>query len=98
MNGGQDAAPGKVVVWPDTEKQVVNGAIHTPMAAEDVVENYSGGGGGWGDPFQRDPQAVLSDVRDGYVSLQSARDEYGVVIHAENWTVDEGATTALRNG
>ena len=96
MNGGQDAAPGKVVVWPGTEKQIVNGAIHTRMAAEDVIENYSGGGGGWGDPKQRDPQLVLADVRDELVSLCSAREDYGVAINTENWTVDEEATAALR--
>jgi N-methylhydantoinase B len=38
------------------------------------------GGGGYGDPFERDPRAVLDDVLNGYVSLEAARREYGVVI------------------
>jgi N-methylhydantoinase B len=39
-----------------------------------------GGGGGWGDPFERDPQAVLDDVLDEYVSVEGARRDYGVVL------------------
>ncbi len=96
MNGGSDALAGKVVVWPGTEKEEVTGAIHYPMAAEDVIENHSGGGGGWGDPKKRDPQLVLADVRDEFVSLQSAHDDYGVAIDRETWTVNEEATAALR--
>ena len=96
MNGGLDGAVGKVIVWPGTEKEHANGAIHTPMDGGDVIENYSGGGGGWGDPTQRDPQLVLKDVRDGYVSESSAREDYGVAIDTVNWIVDEEATAALR--
>ena len=39
-----------------------------------------GGGGGWGDPLDRDPQAVLDDVLDEYVSVEGARRDYGVVL------------------
>ena len=55
----------------------------------------SGGGGGWGDPRARDPQKVLRDVRNGVVSLESARRDYGVAIDPESWTVDEGETGRL---
>ena len=96
MNGGHDAVSGKVVVWPGTDKESANGAVHTPMAAEDVIKNSSGGGGGWGDPKERDPQLVLSDVRDGYVSVRSARENYGVAIDTEKWIVNEETTAALR--
>ena len=96
MNGGKDAVSGTVTVWPETEKESPNGAVHTPMEAEDVIRNSSGGGGGWGNPLERDPQRVLDDVRDGYVSERSAREDYGVVIHTENWTINESATAVLR--
>lgn len=56
----------------------------------------SAGGGAVGDAFRRDPRAVLADVLDGYVSLDSAREEYGVVIDGERLVVDEPATKALR--
>jgi len=53
------------------------------------------GGGGWGDPLEREPRRVLADVREGYVSARSAREDYGVVLTAEG-EVDDAATSALR--
>jgi N-methylhydantoinase B len=59
-----------------------------------------GGGGGWGDPLARDPQAVLDDVLDEYVSVVGASRDYGVVLEGslEELTleVDEVGTHALR--
>lgn len=54
------------------------------------------GGGGWGDPFMRDPQRVLRDVRDEVVSVAGAARDYGVVIGADGRSVDLTATAALR--
>jgi N-methylhydantoinase B len=65
------------------------------LAAGDVLRVLTGGGGGHGDPFERPAAAVLSDVLDGKVSLQAARESYGVVIEAE--MVDEAATRRLRS-
>ena len=67
------------------------------------------GGGGYGDPLTRDPQAVLRDVLNGFVSLEAAREDYGVVIRRqasddetvllpEDFVVDEAATSTLRTG
>ena len=53
-------------------------------------------GGGYGDPLERDPEAVLGDVLDGYVSLTGARDDYGVVIDEYAQAVDIGTTEKLR--
>jgi N-methylhydantoinase B len=55
------------------------------------------GPGGWGDPLEREPARVLRDVRNEFVSLASARDDYGVVIDAATWTVDETATRRRRD-
>ncbi len=52
-------------------------------------------GGGYGDPQKRDPERVLADVLDGFVSLDEAREHYGVSIR-EDMTVDMAATAALR--
>jgi N-methylhydantoinase B len=54
------------------------------------------GGGGWGDPLERDPEAVLRDVLDEYVSVEGAERDYGVIIDVHNWKVDEAATTQRR--
>ncbi|EGD02251.1 hypothetical protein B1M_22482, partial [Burkholderia sp. TJI49] len=60
------------------------------------------GGGGWGDPFARDPAKVLADVRDEYVSVAGAARDYGVVVTGdprrdpEGLRIDEAATRRLR--
>ena len=61
-----------------------------------VISYRTCGGGGYGPPQARDPEAVLRDVREGKVSLERARDIYRVAINPEIWTVDQGETTKLR--
>ena len=62
----------------------------------DTISFYSAGGGGYGDPLERDPQAVERDVLYGYVSVESAAKEYGVVIDSDSLKVDAGKTEKLR--
>lgn len=62
----------------------------------DRVIDYCQGGCGVGDPLDRDPELVLKDVRDELVSLESARRDYGVVIHPKTWQIDREATATLR--
>jgi N-methylhydantoinase B len=68
-------------------------------AGQRIMYDY-GGGGGWGDPLDRDPQAVLDDVLDEYVSVEAAGTDYGVVLTGslEDLTlaVDHTATEELR--
>ena len=54
------------------------------------------GGGGWGDPLERDAERVAADVKEGYVSEEAARDQYGVVLKAKTVDIDAVATTARR--
>jgi N-methylhydantoinase B len=54
------------------------------------------GGGGWGSPFERDPDAVASDVRNEKVSVRSAREHYGVVV-SKSGRIDVGETRRLRS-
>ena len=54
------------------------------------------GGGGWGDPFTRDPERVLRDVRDGVVSSEAAAKHYGVVLTPDGRAVDVAATAERR--
>lgn len=62
----------------------------------DVIEFHSAGGGGFGDPFERDPLAVKRDVEMGYVTLDGARRDYAVVLDPHDLTVDFEATESLR--
>jgi N-methylhydantoinase B len=65
---------------------------------EDLLTLERPGGGGLGDPFNRAPEKVLEDVRQGYVSAECAGDLYGVAVEAAEtgWRIDEEATSALR--
>lgn len=71
-------------------------------APNTVLRCLTNGGGGWGDPLTRDPQAVLRDVRNEYVSIDAAARQYGVVVvgdpqrDPEGLRLDETATAALR--
>ena len=58
--------------------------------------NYNTGGGGWGNPAERDPLAVLQDVKDGFVSVHSACEDYGVVIEPDTWKIDWRQTQERR--
>jgi N-methylhydantoinase B len=62
----------------------------------DTIEFYSAGGGGYGNPRERDPEEVAADVRNGYVSIEKARDEYGVALDPAALTADLAATRRLR--
>ncbi|MCA9906886.1 MAG: hydantoinase B/oxoprolinase family protein, partial [Anaerolineae bacterium] len=96
IGGGKEGVPGSVVVRAGTPDEVVTGAIYDYFQPEDLLINNSGGGGGWGNPFERDPEKVLWDVINDYVSLESARNDYGVVIDPATMTIDQAATAALR--
>jgi N-methylhydantoinase B len=61
-----------------------------------VIQFESAGGGGYGDPLQRDPQAVAADVVNGYVSLEKAREDYGIVIDPLTLKVDIEETDRIR--
>jgi N-methylhydantoinase B len=61
----------------------------------EVFSIQMGGGGGYGPPAERDPEAVLADVLAGKVSLQRAQDVYGVAIDPETGTVYPGQAANL---
>jgi N-methylhydantoinase B len=100
--GGRNGAPDRVVLAAGTDHAVevaptVAGFLLD--TGERLVYDF-GGGGGWGDPFARDAQAVLDDVWDEYVSIEGAARDYGVVIRGSleemNLAIDEAATADRR--
>ncbi|MFN8455960.1 MAG: hydantoinase B/oxoprolinase family protein [Anaerolineae bacterium] len=66
------------------------------VSPEEYLEIHCPGGGGIGQPFERDPQAVLGDVRSGLLPIETAREEYGVVIDPDRLIIDAEATILLR--
>jgi N-methylhydantoinase B len=67
-----------------------------PLKPGDTVQVNMNAGGGYGDPLERDPEVVLGDVLDGYVSVNGAREDYGVVIKENSLSIDRSATEELR--
>jgi N-methylhydantoinase B len=80
---------------------LVNGVSGNPyglsqLKVGDVVTMDAAGGGGYGNPLERDPEQVEADVREGYVSVETAREAYGVVIDPRTLKIDPSATEELR--
>ncbi len=71
---------------------------HVPLDDGQLVRSVTGTGGGFGDPREREPERVRDDVRDGYVTLEYAREVYAVALDPETLEVDAAATAALRSG
>jgi N-methylhydantoinase B len=95
--GGRSAAVAATLVRLPGEKELHASTSPQPMwPAETEVLYLTAGGGGWGDPLEREPSRVLRDVREGYVSAERAREDYGVVLAAGGDDVDLDATAALR--
>lgn len=86
------------------ELRYPDGTTHVPLSKELVPDvptgtvwyQQAGGGGGYGDPMLRPVEKVLKDVKNSVVSVEKARQDYGVVVNAETLTVDEAATAGLR--
>lgn len=78
--GGQPGALAKTVLNPEGEAQLLHSKEIKPLRRGDVLSIQLSGGGGFGNPRERDPAAVLRDVADGYVSLEAAREIYGVEV------------------
>lgn len=103
IEGGLPSIPQGVWLNRGTPDEQYLGALfsNVPVGPGDTFERPSAGGGGFGDALERDPKAVLEDVIDGYVSVNRAAKDYGVVIHAidpeiDEYELDEEETTKLR--
>jgi N-methylhydantoinase B len=95
--GGGPGAAGSFTLNPGTPNETdLRNTDALRVAAGDVLRIVSPGGGGRGNPFARDPEAVLRDVRAGRVSTAAARREYGVAI--VEGSVDAAQTETLRAG
>jgi len=93
--GGRAGSRSRFLLNPGSEGERDLGNIDIlTIGPGDVVHIGSGGAGGWGDPLQRDPAAVVTDIRRHLVSAEAARAVYGVVLTGEGHDAD--ATKALR--
>jgi N-methylhydantoinase B len=99
LNGGLDAEGNHVALrfggqW---KTDYVNGKVLVAtLKPGDAFRLRAGGGGGYGPPLERPPADVLEDVREGYVSVDGAKELYGVVINPTSFELDAAATETLR--
>lgn len=99
MAGGKASKITQVILNPGRNNERNLGKLDMVTVNEgDVVAALMSGAGGYGDPYERDPQAVLRDVRRDIVSIEGARDDYGVAIDANGAgaEIDEAETARLR--
>ncbi|MDP6021708.1 MAG: hydantoinase B/oxoprolinase family protein, partial [Alphaproteobacteria bacterium] len=95
VRGGRSGAPSVFLLNPGTSAEVNLGNTDIlRIDPGDEILVVSGGSGGWGDPLTREPVSVLLDVDRGFVSIDAARRDYGVVI--TDGELDATATAALR--
>jgi N-methylhydantoinase B len=96
LYGGSPGAPSANWLNPDGENRALPGKFTMTVRRGDVLRHVLAGAGGWGDPLERDPAAVLKDVRNELLSPAKARADYGVVVDSVAWIVDTAATAAAR--
>jgi N-methylhydantoinase B len=97
--GGGNGAGNHVILdqGGPNERLVTELAFNYESVPGEVIFSQSGGGGAWGPALERDPAAVLDDVLNELVSVERARDVYGVVIDPERMAVLESETAARRD-
>ena len=97
LRGGLPGAVNLIeFIYPDgTVEKPLNKDLVRGIPAGTIFREIAGGGGGFGDPHRRPAERVAEEVRYGYISVESARDDYGVVVD-EAGRLDEAATAALR--
>jgi N-methylhydantoinase B len=79
------------------ERYPTGKVLDEKLVEGDAYVLYSGGGGGFGNPLDRPVEKVKEDVRQGYVSPESAKLDYGVVLDPETFDIDEEQTLETRS-
>jgi N-methylhydantoinase B len=97
LYGGGPGRPSMNYLNPDQNPAPLPSKLTMTMKKGDLFRHEVAGGGGWGDPLERDPALVLRDVLNDFVSERAAREDYGVVLAGEPLAVDNTATHALRH-
>jgi N-methylhydantoinase B len=98
VSGGRAGRPGKIVLNPGTaeERDIPQVGDGIQLKRGDLLRLMTCGGGGWGNPFSRDPLLVQQDVLRGFVSPQGALEDYGVELDPLSGEIDKAATEACR--
>jgi N-methylhydantoinase B len=98
VSGGQNGGAGRAILNPGTvdERELEPFSDGNVLKRGDILRLETGGGGGWGHPFDREPERVLADVLAQFVSEEAAFNDYGVVLSENAEFLDEVATLKRR--
>jgi len=96
LAGGRPGGGTRNVLNPDGEARAMPAKFATVLRRGDVILHEQPGGGGFGDPFTRDPARVAADVRDEKITVEFARREHGVAVDPVTFAIDTEATQRLR--
>ena len=96
LYGGNPGSPSRNIMNPGVEDRPLDSKLTMTMHEGEVFRHELAGGGGWGDPLERDPDLVVQDVRNELVSTERALLDYGVIVDTESWTVDIPGTEKRR--
>ena len=96
LGGGSEGQKNTVIIGLGTPDEREVHVSDNAFAPGGTITNFTGGGGGWGNPYEREAGKVAADVRQGLVSPERARADYGVAVDPVTFAVDDAATTALR--
>ena len=96
LYGGYPGQPSANSLNPETENRPLESKITMNIGYGTVFRHELAGGGGWGNPLERDVDKVLADVRNELVSPEAAFADYGVAVDTATWSVDAAATETQR--
>jgi N-methylhydantoinase B len=96
LYGGSPGQPSENYLNPEGENRELPGKFTINIHQGDVFRHVLAGAGGWGDPLERDANAVLKDVRNELLSAAKAAADYGVIVDTRAWRVDTAGTDRLR--
>ena len=97
LYGGRPGGSSRNILNPAGNAELLESKFIMDLKRGDVISHELPGGGGWGDPLERDPDSVRLDVRNEFVTVAGARADYGVVVDPVTLLVDEIATQQLRD-
>ena len=99
IDGGMSGWPGRFTLNPGApdEDDIPPASEGISVKSGDILRIETGGGGGWGDPFTRNPKDVQRDVLEGYVTQSAALSEYGVALSDNGREIDQSDTEVARN-
>ena len=93
---GHEGDPNHIIINPGPNQSRQRGSYNR-LQPQDVLVNNTGGGGGYGHPFDRAAEMVRVDVVNQFVSIDAALNKYGVVINPDTLAVDEKETKKIRS-